>query len=129
MIAVVAWIAVCTAAIAVCALPSLLTKFEYRLDKTTRTLVILMVWCGVVPIRKELALETIRAVRRLRSVWELVPLASGTMPSLWGKFRPRAMVLVERSGWGAVLPFVVTPDHPDEFIEQVQSLSRSLPSR
>jgi hypothetical protein len=123
MISAIAWLGVFALVIAVCVLPWRLTRFEYRIDNNKRTLVIVMMWCGVVPITKQIAAQTIHLVRRTRNVWEIVPLVSGTLPSLWGRFRPRTMVLVVRKGWRALLPLVVTPEYPDEFIDQVRNLS------
>ena len=89
------------------------TYFEYSV--TDRNLEVKMVWAGFFRIPKRIPIDDICSLERLSSIREIVPLVNGTLPSLWGKFRPSNMIMVSRKK-NRIYPLVITPDHPDEFI-------------
>lgn len=94
------------------------TRFEYTLLEGI--LEIKLNWAGLFRIPKRVLLSEVRTVRRLRSLSEILPLFSGTFPSLWGKFTPRRMIIVsfKRSKF---FPLVITPDDPELFISHISA--------
>ena len=92
------------------------TRFEYHL--VDGILEIKLHWAGLFKIPKRVPLSEIRTVRRLRSLSEILPLFSGTFPSLWGKFTPSRMLIVslKRSRF---FPLIITPDDPEVFISHI----------
>jgi len=97
------------------------TRFEYAITETT--LEIKLVWAGILRVPKHVPISDVHSVRRVNSLWDIVPLASGRVPSLWGKFRPGRMVLLSMRG-SRFFPLIITPDNPDDFIHRI---SQRLP--
>src|ERR1044071_7819869 len=96
--------------LAVSALPTILTRFDYRLDDTERRLIVTMWWCGFIPLRKRVDLTSIASVSRVQRLRTIVPVLSGSIPSLWGQWRPRFMVAIRFRGAKSRLPLLLTPD-------------------
>lgn len=95
------------------------TRFEYLI--ADGILEIRLVWAGLFSIPKRVVLSDISGVERINSFREVVPLINGTFPSLWGKFRPRRMLIIsfKRS---KLFPLLITPDNPEEFIGRISPL-------
>ena len=95
------------------------TRFEYEL--THGNLEIQMVWGGLFRIPRRVPLSRIKDVRQLKSLREIVPVMTGTFPTLWGKFTPSKMVIISFKRIN-LFPLVITPDAPEEFINRLSPL-------
>lgn len=101
-------------------LPYWLTIFDYILDTSAGTLVIVMRWSGFLRIRKRILLATILSVSRARGI-DFVPLATGRLPRLWGRPFERHAVIMRFSGVRRYFPVLVTPQSVDACILAVTS--------
>jgi hypothetical protein len=113
------------ALIALLTLPYLLTRFDYEVDTSAGFLVIVMWWCGFFRITRSVSFESIRSVRRISRTKDIIPLVSGTFPSLWGRFRPSRMVAVFCAERGRFFPLLVTPADPEDFIAKIRNEIRT----
>jgi hypothetical protein len=93
------------------------TKFDYLV--ANGTLEAKCKWIGMFPITKRFQLSNIESARKLKSTVEVIPLISGTLPTLWGKFQPSKMLIIKRRGRG-FFPLIITPDNPEELLSQIE---------
>lgn len=93
------------------------TKFIYSVF--AEGIQIEMRWVGLVRRNLVVNRSDIVDVRRLRSLRELVPILSGTLPTLWGHFVPGRTVVIERRR--SRFPLMITPPNPSEFISEAKS--------
>lgn len=95
------------------------TRFEYAVSG--KFLEIKFIWGGLFPIKKSVPLSDIKSVHRMESIREIIPIVSGTFPSLWGKFKPSKIVVISKRGVG-IFPTMVTPEDPEAFVAQISPL-------
>ena len=95
------------------------TRFEYILGD--QILEIKLIWAGLFRVPKRVLLSEIQSIHRLKSITEIIPLVNGTLPNLWGKFRPSRMLIVSLKR-GKTFPLIITPDNPKEFIDRIDAL-------
>jgi hypothetical protein len=91
------------------------TRFSYVVGEHSLT-ILMRVW-GIVPRKKNIPYDQIVGVRRLLGVWEVLPIVCGNFPSLWGRYAPSRMLVIERT-WQP-FPVMITPDNPEQLFEQL----------